>query len=90
MLMSIRLISLVTGGLCARIPRSLEWKISLYTSRQLMVMAVVVEHSVTIHSLDPLRSFIRDSCGPFLLALSVVELSMKALSGNDGCKTTEH
>jgi len=72
--MHIRLASAATGVLLAVLPRSTYWKLSLYTSTKLLVLATSVHYSFLTHSLEPMQSLALNSCTPFLLAFGAFEL----------------
>jgi len=74
---SIRVISVASGVLHALLPRSTRWKLSLYVSRQLVVLAGLLYYAFSLRSLDSIRSFTLDSCAPFLLTFGVVEFSAR-------------
>ena len=71
-IMAIRMMSVATGVLHALLPRSTRWKLSLYVSRQLIVLGVVIHFSMSQGSLGAVRSFLLDSCTPFLIAFCAV------------------
>jgi len=76
-LMHIRLVSAATGVLLAVLPRSTCWKLSLYCSTKLMVLATSMHYSFITHSLESMQSLALNSCTPFLLAFGAFELPAK-------------
>lgn len=80
LLSDIRTMSLATGVLHALLPRSTRWKLSLYTSRQLLVLSVSLHFSTAVtRSPDPVLAFAVNSCAPFLLAFAAAEIPLRAL-----------
>lgn len=76
--LGIRMTSAASGLLLGLLPRATTWKLSLYVCRQLLVLAVVINHSASLRALGPVRSFVLDSCAPFLLLFGAVEVSSRA------------
>lgn len=78
-LAEIRAVCVASAVCLAFLPRSTRWKLSLYTSRQLLLFGVQVQHAISVSSLHPLVSFATDACAPFLLTFGAVELVQRAV-----------
>lgn len=68
----------LTGVILAMLPRRIRWKMSLYASRQLLVMGTVVHYAFCMGTLEPVYSFVFDNCGPFLAAFWAYELCRRS------------
>ena len=79
MVFALRSICICTGVLHALLPRSTRWKLSLYASRQLLILGVAVHYAWIFRSLDSLITFTCDSTGPFLVSFGSVQLLIRAM-----------
>eukprot|EP00325_Prymnesiales_sp_UTEX-LB-985_P010077 CAMPEP_0174713544 /NCGR_PEP_ID=MMETSP1094-20130205/14176_1 /TAXON_ID=156173 /ORGANISM="Chrysochromulina brevifilum, Strain UTEX LB 985" /LENGTH=110 /DNA_ID=CAMNT_0015912729 /DNA_START=244 /DNA_END=576 /DNA_ORIENTATION=+ len=75
----IRLANVIAGVLHALLPRSTQWKLSLYISSHLVIAGVAVHYAYLLGSPSSLLSFLLDSCAPFLLAFGAIELASRTL-----------